>query len=196
MVRIPATSLITTPDDYGFVNHGGDYYFHDRALGKPPRYYQHILSQAERQIDIWDPYFKHSAAQVFDEVTQSDISINILTILSLKGQYDKQTKNDIDNFADEIKNILHGNGVTPQLYIQCYIKPSFNKIWHDRYLIIDEKEVYLIGTSLDEQIYPIKDFGIYRITNANDIELIKNKMQECINAGIRTGKDRNCYVRH
>ena len=194
MISRLASSLETEEVDYGFENHGGCYYFYDKLSGKTPRYYQHLLSEAKTRIDIWDPFFTTDSAQIFDEVTQEGITINILTKLNT---YRNQTKEEINDFADKIKNILNKNGVTPSLYIYCYIKKTFDHIWHDRYLIIDEKDVYLIGTSIDEQINPQKDFGIYKMTpSIEDCTLIKDKMKKCKDNGIQAGPTQNMCVRH
>lgn len=43
--------------------------------------------------------------------------------------------------------------------------------WHDRYLIID-KEVYLVGTSMDAQEAKSVTFGIKRLTDTQDKNLV------------------------
>ena len=195
MARIPTTSSIFTPEDYGFVNYGGNYYFHDRALGQSPRYYQHILSEATSSIDIWDPYVTKRSAQVFDSVINNGVTINIITKYKKKDFFDQGYEIHVNEFADEIKSVLKGNKVSPRLYIHCYFAPQFKHDWHDRYLIIDKKEAYLIGSSLDDQIKPQRNFGIYHIVDSKDVNLIISKMDKCIENRILAGNTKNCYSR-
>lgn len=175
MISAP-TRIIT--DSTGFEN-CGNYYYYSVSSGQPPRLYQQILSGAKNSIDIWDPYFNVAAAHIFEEITQNNININILTKLRMVSRYDTQSKDDVDKFADEIKNILKKKGVTPNLNIYCYIVKRFEKEWHDRYLIVDDKEAYLVGTSMDEQISAVKDFGIYQISNPSECDFILQKMKAC-----------------
>lgn len=188
-----STRIIT--DSTGFEN-CGNYYYYSASSGQPPRLYQQILSGAKKSIDIWDPYFTIGAAHVFEGITQNNININILTKLTIVDQYNSQAKDEIDKFVDEIKNILKKNGVTPNLSIYCYIVKNFAKDWHDRYLIIDEKDAYLVGTSIDEQISAIKDFGLYQISNLSECEFIIQKMKACKEACNHRGYNPMGYHRH
>lgn len=186
---------VETSEDYGFVNQGGSYYFYDKEAGKLPRLYQHILSEAKSRIDIWDPYFSKRSAQVFDSVINNGVTINIITKCKSEGFWDKRYETQVNEFADEIKSVLKGNEVTPQLYIHCYFASPFKHDWHDRYLIIDKKEAYLIGSSLDDQIKPQRNFGIYHIVDSKDVNLITSKMNKCIEDRILAGNTKNCYSR-
>ena len=186
---------VETSGDYGFVNLGGSYYFYDKLSGKSPRYYQHILSEAKSSIDIWDPYFSKRSAQVFDSVINNGVTINIITKYKKKDFWDQGYEILVNEFADEIKSVLKGNEVTHQLYIHCYFAPQFKHDWHDRYLIIDKKEAYLIGSSLDDQIKPQRNFGIHHIVDPKDVSLITSKMNKCIEDRILAGNTKNCYSR-
>ena len=188
-----STKIIT--DSTGFEN-CGNYYYYSASSGQPPRLYQQILSRAKKSIDIWDPYFTVEAAKIFDEITQSNININILTKLKIVNKYDTQAKEEIDKFADEIKNILRRNGITPNLSIYCYIVKKFEKDWHDRYLIIDEIDAYLVGTSINEQISAVKDFGIHQISNPSERDFIIQKMKACKESCNHRGYNPIGYHRH
>lgn len=179
------TSGFQTVKNYSFYRKGA----------QPPRLYQHILSAAKISIDIWDPYFTEEAAHVFDSVRQDHIKINILTKLNKKAV---QTNADVDAFVNKIKNILEDNDVKPEIEIYCITKNDFERNWHDRYLVIDDTDAYLIGTSIDEQINPIKDFGIYHVTDINEVQYIKQCMQYCKSKCVTRGYPReiNCYARH
>ena len=177
MGRISFTEEIRgiTTDIDGFV-HGENYHFYMPSTRQSPQLYQQLLSTANSCIDIWDPYFTKEAAHVFDLVQNRDgLHINILT----RQNIDK-TRKDFDEFIDEVKNILKRNkNINTHYHGYFYTKKKFDTIWHDRYLIIDKEYVYLVGTSIDEQINPVKSFGIHQIEKKGDKGLILEKFEEC-----------------
>lgn len=178
MGRISFTEEIRgiTTDTDGFV-HGENYHFYMPSTRQyPPQLYQQLLSTANSCIDIWDPYFTKEAAHVFDLVQNKDgLHINILTRQSID-----KTRKDFDEFIDEVKNILKRNkNINTHYHGYFYTKKKFDTIWHDRYLIIDKEYVYLVGTSIDEQINPVKSFGIHQIEKKGDKVLILKKFEEC-----------------
>lgn len=179
---IPALSKSSGIDtDSSGFEQKGNYYYYDHSSAQPPRLYQQILSNAEKSIDIWDPFFTKGAAHVFEKVTKDNICINILTKLQIKGPYDSQTEGELNDFVNQIKSLFK-KGAIPQLDVYCYKVKHFDKNWHDRYLIIDDKDVYLVGTSMDAQVSTDKDFGIYHIVDKDECELIKMRMKSCKDA--------------
>lgn len=165
------------PDGTGFSS-GVNYYFYTQSL-QNPLLYQQILSNAKTQIDIWDPYYNKDAAHVFDQIEQENITINILTH-SYRNQY--ETDRDIKEFKDEIKSVLSKRIDHFHINIKCNYKNSGAIAWHDRYLIIDNHDAYLVGTSIEEQIRSTKSFGIYQITEEEDRDLIIASKTNCFNS--------------
>lgn len=47
-------------------------------------------------------------------------------------------------------------------------------LWHDRYLIIDDTDYYLIGSSLDAQQTSNKYHGIFQLTEKADKDVVAN----------------------
>lgn len=179
---------------------GNDYYFYDASKGKIPSLYQELLSSAQTRIDIWDPYFDLVSAKLFASIKQV-VDINITTKYSGSDYTPWDAKRGkVNEFVDEIKNVLKQNGIdNPKIHMTCFFKNDRSYDWHDRYLVIDSREVYLVGTSITEQINPIKSFGIFRISKATDIELIKRKIDSCKNLCVTIDKNRkliNGYTRH
>lgn len=174
-ISVPNTVGNITTDTDGFV-HGENYHFYMPSTRQYPQLYQQLLSTANSCIDIWDPYFTKEAAHVFDLVQNRDgLHINILTRQSID-----KTRKDFDEFIDEVKNILKRNkNINTHYHGYFYTKKKFDTIWHDRYLIIDKEYVYLVGTSIDEQINPVKSFGIHQIEKEGDKVLILEKFEEC-----------------
>lgn len=126
------------------------YVLYDPNQGMPPMYYKNILSQATASIRIMDPYvFQHDAVGVFEAICHENIFIEIFT----QGYTDR----DIVTIADKISNILKKNISNYTINIFSYKKYEVPKehrinLWHDRYLIIDDKDFFLVGSSTDEHV--------------------------------------------
>lgn len=52
--------------------------------------------------------------------------------------------------------------------------------WHDRFLILDDTLVFLIGASLTSQMKNAKCFGIYDITSNTDTALIMERFEKTL----------------
>ena len=71
--------------------------------------------------------------------------------------------------------------------------------WHDRYLIIDNKKVFLVGASIDAQEKSNKSFGIYEMTENDDINRVVDAYNDYkssiidVSGGAR-GNGYKCYV--
>lgn len=155
------------------------YTFHN----DPPQFYQKKLLKATKSIEIWDPYFDKESAVLFKDITQNGIQISVLT------RYPCDNKEDavyhIKEFKDEIIKALRNHSVSNyHLSIKCNYCNDHAKIWHDRYLIIDKKDVYLVGTSIKEMMNPKKSFGMYYVDNELDSAFIISKKEECYNSCI------------
>ena len=50
-------------------------------------------------------------------------------------------------------------------------------LWHDRYLIIDDMDFYLVGNSLDGQQMSMKYHGIYHLDKAKDKKIVADRFQ-------------------
>lgn len=147
----------------------------------PPQFYQEKLLKATESIEIWDPYFDVASAKLFEVVEQNGIKINILTRYLCDKQIDAYCK--IKEFKDAIIKALRKHSVSGyHLSLKCNYRDDYAKIWHDRYLIIDNKDVYLVGTSLREVLSPKKSFGMYHVDNELDSALIISKKEECFNS--------------
>lgn len=159
----------------GFI-HGSNYHYYALKNDMKPMYYQNILGDAKQSINIWDPYFIVDASQ-FCKVNQDGISITILTQFKHGQAHD-----DLRTYLDNIVHQLEKNGVKQyKLCLRAYYN-HISKLWHDRYLIIDKKDYYLVGTSQDSIVEPLRDYGIYKLTDdSNDKEIIWTAYQNFIN---------------
>lgn len=149
----------------------------------PPQFYQEKLLKATKSIEIWDPYFDKESAKLFKDITLNGIQISVLTRYPCDKKEDAEYH--IKEFKDGIIKALRNHSVSNyHLSIKCNYCNDYAKIWHDRYLIIDHKDVYLVGTSIKEMINPRKSFGMYHVDNELDSAFIISKKEECYNSCI------------
>lgn len=151
-------------------NQGVNYFLHDASLSENPAFYKKVLSGAKKSISILDPYaFQNDATRVFECIHTENLTIDVITT-----RYEEK---EIKSFADTIINIIKKNVSTCLLNIISYKDKGVTQdqripLWHDRYLIIDKTDYYLIGSSLDAQQISKKHHGMFLLTEAEDIKII------------------------
>ena len=167
-IKIPA-SVPSLPR----YQQGDNYVLHDPEINKNAAYYKELLAGAKKSIRILDPYAfnGNDSIRVFEVVSYNKITIEIYTT-----RYDKK---EIKSYSDRIQNVIKKN-------IQHYTIKIFSfkeygvrneqkiSLWHDRYLIIDDKDFYLVGNSLDGQQMSMKYHGIYHLNETKDKEIVAN----------------------
>lgn len=160
-------------ENYAMLNDGeGKYWFHHKPSfpDTNPTLYKKLIMDAELSIEIWDPYFHIDIdCTVFSE-TKSNLTIQILTQKGLNGihsDYKERLFKKMQEIILEEKRISFCLGVINK----CEFK---NKNWefHDRFLIIDRKKVYLVGASIEYFHISKKPTGIYRVTNERTLTFI------------------------
>jgi len=115
-----------------------------------------IISKAKKEIIIIDNYV--------DKVTLDILSkkkVNTTILLITDKNKSRLTKTDIDKFNSEY----------PKLNIK------YTNTFHDRFIIIDDKELYHLGASLKD--LGKKVFGINKIEDTNYLKLLLD-MIECL----------------
>ena len=167
-----------------------------------PGLYQQLLASAKQTIAIWDPYYYKNFKGIFGDIQQDNIYIEILTICQ---GLDK--KPDIDDFANKVMKSIDKKKV-PHCKVRVYAFSPLNtkmypwKKWHDRFLIIDNTRVYLVGSSMDSQVLAENGkntsygFGIMEVTEHDDLDLIKRTYERYRNAlkDCSDGNGFNCFV--
>ena len=112
-----------------------------------------IIEKSNNEIIIIDNYV--------DKVTLDILSkknINVAVLLITDKNKTKLTKTDVDKFNSEY----------PSLEIK------YTNIFHDRFIIIDKKELYHLGASLKD--LGKKVFGITKIEDKNILDGLLNKL--------------------
>lgn len=168
----------TPPDD----RHGVHYSFY-----KPNGYTQSKIVtdklRGAEKIFVWDPSFNLKDRVFYDHITTDKIYLEILTICD-KYQGEKE----INEYFTLIKDDLLDRGFNVEidftLYAFFFDENKDNnslELWHDRFLILerkDEKEVYLVGTSVASQLNGHKAFGICELTEDLDKNIVMKAYEE------------------
>lgn len=121
---------------------------------------------------IWDPHYQLDCDRLFCDMKNNDIHVEVLTIC--QGY---ESRNDIMNFANRILSAIDKNAVPKCMVTVNALKYLWDERltwlpdWHDRYLIVDG-EVYLVGTSMDAQASRTGSFGIMRVTETKDKNMV------------------------
>lgn len=173
MIR-PGSTISSVNGSTNFVD-GKYYHFYDRMqTDKPPGYYKKLLSEAEETIVIWDPHYSQCRGELFSVIDKNGIYIEILTICN-----NGDTKEDIEGFGNMILDAIDDADV-PNCQVKIFaLMPRHLRSWrcpgtewHDRFLIIDNNKVFLIGASLDAHELSNKSHGVYQLTETDDINLV------------------------
>lgn len=159
---------------YRMHNEGkGIYWFYNKSTfpNDPPLFYKNIMHQANSHIDIWDPYYnKTMDCQIFDSLP-CNVEIRLLTQKGLDKGIHSSYINDIwielRSIINSSQNIKFGIRVVNEGDVN-----QRNLFFHDRLLIIDKIDVYLIGSSIGWHHKSESSTGILRITDADVSEFI------------------------
>ena len=152
---------------------GDNYVLHDPEINKNAAYYKELLAGAKKSIRILDSYAfnGNDSIRVFEVVSCDNITIEIYTT-----GYDEKK---IESYSDKIRNVIKKNMQHYTIKIFSFKEYGVRNeqkisLWHDRYLIIDDKDFYLVGNSLDGQQMSMKYHGIYHLNETQDKEIVAN----------------------
>lgn len=169
---VPGRSVSSVNGLTSFVD-GKFYHFYDKMKTRGlPGHYLSLLKGAKQSIAIWDPHYRQCDCSVFSEIEQDGIYIEILTICECS-----EIKADMDAFASKVLNTIDKTDV-PICKVKVYslapynIRQEWSAEWHDRFLIIDNIDVYLVGASLDSHEKSKRSYGIYQLTETEDKNLV------------------------
>jgi len=151
----------------------GLYWFYNKSSypNDPPLFFKYILSQATSYIDIWDPYYNlNEDYNIFDSLP-SNLEIRLLILKGLdKGIHSAFINNvwtELRRIIDPSKNIKFGIRVVNEGDGR-----QRNLFFHDRFLITDKNDVYLIGSSIGWHVASKSSTGILKITDPDISEFI------------------------
>lgn len=155
------------------------YYYNGTHPRNNPMLYQELINNATKEIIIWDPYFNvkypDSDQDIFANI-KKDITIKILTLRGLDRPqtYLTSVHNAIKSIIEPSKDCRFGLRVINR-------GDNMNqgeRFFHDRFLIIDNSQVFLIGSSLGWHLKSRESTGIFKVSNLNTITFIKSIFKE------------------
>lgn len=163
---------------------GKSYHFFNRAnYASPtdfPDYYEYLLSLAEVSVKVWDPYFNAGDENLFSHVHSGvDVTILYMYMAPVGRRALSLTALDVKSRVEAQLPTVHGRVKVAYLPNTDTALFSARK-WHDRFLILDDTLVFLVGGSLAYQRSSAKCFGIYDISCDEDAALIKERFEKTL----------------
>ncbi len=160
-------------------NKGNYWFFHKETFPHDfPLKYNELIKSSSNYIEIFDPYFNVSGCKrdhdIFNDVN-NNITLKVLTSKGLDRHrtYLIDVKNAMKTKIPSSKNIRFGMRVINKMEMS---EKGFT--YHDRFLIIDQTDVYLIGSSIGHHLSPQQSTGIYKVDNTDTKEFIKEIFDE------------------
>ena len=163
---------------------GKNYHFFNRAdhIGRIdyPDYYGYLLSIASQSVKVWDPYFNVGDEVLFSRV-QAGVDITILYMYNSRGggYAPCPTAAAVKSSVEAHLPLVHG--AVKVAYLPTSDATLFDeRKWHDRFLILDDTLVFLVGGSLAYQRSSAKCFGIYDIEEDEDAALVIERFEKTL----------------
>lgn len=170
----PTTAPTTSPASPSDGMEHGVYYAHylrDSATKPAPTYYKALLEGATRKVIIWDPYFNQNDTEIFSWLKNT---VDVTVLSSKSAMHTGYLQDLVDNTKLQLPNTLRGSCVFTFGYIDtCRYGADMWKS-HDRYLIIDDIDYYLIGSSVSYHREAHQSTGIYQVTEQRDKDVIQD----------------------
>lgn len=154
-----------------------EYWFYHRGSypNDPPLLYKDLVDNANGEVIIWDPYFNvypnNNDQNIFSNI-KNDITIKILVYTSLQRKITY-----LSDVKDAIKGVIPPNKdcrFGMRLINRDDQPNQGSRFFHDRFLIIDETNVYLIGSSVGNHVQQGLSTGIFKVTNSNTVDFINS----------------------
>ena len=176
------TNRMLVGKNYHFFNHAN----HSSPTDFPD-YYGDLLSQAEDSVKVWDPYFNAGDEDLFTNVQPGvDVTILYMYKAPVPGRIYSLTATDVKSRV--AAQLPIGHGVLKVAYLPNTDTPLFEaRKWHDRFLIIDDLFVFLVGSSLAYQHSSARCFGIYDISEDEDASLVLERFEKTLYEVVNRG---------
>lgn len=142
-----------------------------------PLLYKELINQAETSIDIMDPYFHvqfgnpdFEDAEIFSDIKEN-LTIRMITEVKVNNEtfFMENVEPTIKKYITEDKTCRFGMKIVKTNVISA---SSFH--FHDRFLIIDNRDFYLVGSSIENHRIRHNSSGIYCIKESLSQEFLKD----------------------
>ena len=156
-----------------------EYWFYHKGSypSDNPLFYQELIDNATNEIIIWDPYF-HIKSPNGDQDVFANIKDNItIKILTYKGlDRNQQYLIDVQNALKTVISPLKDTRFGLRVINKSEPHTQSERFFHDRFLIIDSTEVYLIGSSIEYHLRyeNALSTGIFKVSNNETKDFIKS----------------------
>ncbi len=180
MGKIKYTPFVPSSDN---MMHGANYAFflRDDASKPAPTYYGDLIASATKWVYIWDPYFHDGDTAVFANLSNC-VKVVVLTKKNARRK-DVYLDGLINHTKANINSSVKGNCCFAFGFIDTDSHPQ--GVWqcHDRFIIIDDENFFLVGASVESHLRSLHSTGIYEVTADEDKEIIrdayKKTFKEC-----------------
>ncbi len=160
------------------LHYNSDYWDDVHQKGLRPTYYENLIKSAKSSIKIWDPWAKNTQDDGIMESVTCGLEIVILTNLS------SEIMDNHREYADRLWGKIADEYKEDSVFKYCFVdsrKYGQKYFLHDRFLIIDDSRVFLVGASLSMQVSHFEGLtattGIYELTEDEDIRIVKEKFR-------------------
>ena len=185
-VNANATSALA-PDPNTNMVHGERYSFflNDGTKVDGPKLYERLIASAQSKIVIWDPFVNTDDMNLLFNISQ-DTALIIITSCSSQRWEDR--RNNLHNSLKAHISEEKKASVTVSLgYIDTDIHGSHKWNCHDRFLIIDDSEYYLIGSSMAHHRSLLSSTGIMHVEHESDKTVIQEAFNKVYNEVMSKG---------
>lgn len=159
------------------------FYHKDTYPSDNPLLYQELIDNASTEIIIWDPYFNvappHADQNVFANI-KNEITIKILTLKKMNGTFSYLT--DVHNAVKAVIAPAKDCRFGLRVVNKDDVTNQGGRFFHDRFLIIDRTNAYLIGSSLGYHLKSQKSTGIFKVSNPDTKDFILSIFKEYWNS--------------
>lgn len=115
-----------------------------KEAGKAERFLRDIISKANDKIIIIDPYFSDAASDMYLEASRANVEI----YCTEGGLNISNGRDDVIDHGVELKKKIDTINREKQRKIDVYVVGHSDL--HDRFVVIDDKEAWLVGSSLKD----------------------------------------------
>ena len=156
-----------------------------KGAGDYPKLYATLIASAQTKIVVWDGYIHQPDMELIKNISHP-VSLILLTSCSSQNWSQKR-----DALLNELKQQVPV-GLKPDVSVQIgYIDRSVHgqDKWncHDRFLIIDDTEYYLIGSSMAHHRELHSSTGILHIEHSDDKDVIQKAFDKVYDEAMTKG---------
>lgn len=154
-----------------------EYWFYHKGSypNDSPLLYQELVDNAIDEIIVWDPYFNVKAPNA-DQNIFANIKDNItIKLLTLKGL--DRTQTYITDVTDALKRVILPSKdcrFSLRVINNGDVANQGGRFFHDRFLIIDQTDVFLVGSSVGYHTQSELSTGIFKVSNSETKEFVKS----------------------